>query len=281
MSKGTSKGKGKGKQPAKPLPASGKRAKPAPLRPTKRSGSRARAEAPPSVEPPEKPDSRRTTYADDPDKSFRFTRERRAAFLLLLRAMVPHARACELVACAEETPRDWHRAGRLLIDAMEQGPPSVLDARQREQVEFARQYEDALTLAEANLVGRVQAGAVHDWKAAAWLLSVKKPADYSERWKVRKLQVDADEPVREAERRAKGLQGDLLEEKLTTMREIRKNGGQILVVGADDLIAALVTADDLPPEVRDPLLVWLNEKGFRFVEARDLGAEPDGMGATT
>lgn len=245
-------------------------ASPAPV--TKRKPARARARKTAVVEyvdPPARPDPRRTFYADDPDKSFRFTPERRARFLTLIRATMPLERVCERIACSPETPDLWMKAGKAAIAARERG--ETLDARAEEQAAFAAEYADALTERETILLQAVHKGARDDWRAAAWRLACLRPQEYSERYKTKIAELDASLAIRTAEQQGKELSAAILREKLEGIREARKAGGQVLVIGADDLVAAIIRAEDLPLDFRERFVAWITATGFKFVEARDLG----------
>ena len=222
------------------------------------------------VDPPATPWPGRTAFAGEPDKSFRFTKPRRDRFIMLLKSTLPIDRVCERIGCSEDTPRDWRKAGHAALAARERG--ETLDARAEEQAEFATQMDDALTSLETELITRVQEGARRDWRAAAWRLSVMRPETYSERYQASKLKVDSEKAITEQEERGKRLAADILEEKLAAVREAKKDGGQILVIGDMDLIEHLARATDLPDTVNaDDLMRYLADNGFRMLEVRDLG----------
>lgn len=221
--------------------------------------------------------ARRTAFAGEPDKEFRFTEDRRKRLLLLLRSTMPLRRACERIGCDDKTPSRWRAAGHAAIAAQERG--EVLDALAVEQAAFAVQYDEALTESETHMIAMVQRGAAKDWRAAAWRLSCLRPEDYSERFQARKLEIEADAPLRAADLAAKQAAAVLIGEKIEAIREVRRSGGQVLVVGAEDLVAALVAAEELPADLRSRVSEWIAERGFRLLEARDLGAEPEEGGS--
>lgn len=277
------KGKGKGTSPkTSPKAPTQSKMKPGPTPPGRepnRRASRARDASPPrsctvcGQEIPIKVDARgrRTTFAGQPDKSFRFTPERRKEFLLLIRATTPINVACDSIGCSEDTPRDWEAAGLRAIEARDRG--EVLDDRAEEQAAFALEYRQALAKAEVNLIGHVHVGAKRDWKAAAWLAATRWPDRYSEKAAVARIKVNADNPVRDADRKGKELNNEILAERLDAIRDAKKNGGKVLVIGGEDVVMAFAEAEDVPQEIRSAFIDWLNTEGFKFLGARDLGSE--------
>ena len=217
---------------------------------------------------------RRTTYADHPEKRFRFDGDRRARFLLHVRSGAGIDHACARVGCGTETPYLWDAAGKEALAKFLAG--GVLTEREQEQADFHELFRNAQNEVETRLIGAIITQANQDWRAADRMLVMRNPKRYSEKYAVRMAELELTADTRKAEQLGKEIANDLMREKLEAMREVRKNGGQLLVIGGEDVIAALVSANDLPEELRTRVGEWLNEKGFRFLEVRDLGVEPDG-----
>jgi hypothetical protein len=223
-----------------------------------------------NIDPPPPENSlRRTTFADMPDKSFRFTAARRERLLLLLRATIPLSRCCERIGCSQDTPLMWAAAGREAIAKRERG--EKLTEREEEMADFAEQFDNARTEAEVAMMTMVTRGAATDWRAAAWRLACLRPADYSERYQAAMAKIEAEAEIRAAQLAQARAAAALAEEKLATVREMRASGGKVLVVGAEDLVSAMLDDGSLPREVREEVAAWFNRQGFRLLEARDLG----------
>lgn len=213
-------------------------------------------------------------WADDPDKRFRFDADRRARLLLLIRAGSSVDDACDRVGCSPNTPRDWDRAGVLAREKDLRG--ETITDREREQMAFADDYRAARAEVDTRLIATIVGQSQKDWRAAAHLLALRDPKRYSERYLVKQMQIEAEAPIREAEREGKELDNALKSEKIAAIKEVRERGGRLMVVGAEDVFEAMTTSTRITDEQRKMMIDFFRAEGFRFVVERDLGAEPEG-----
>lgn len=207
---------------------------------------------------------RRKKYTDL-DKSFRFTPERRKRVLILLRATIGLERACERVGCDEKTARDWQRAGRAAAAKAEAG--EKLTAREQEQAEFARDFDDAITASEASLIASVQAAAKSDWRAAAWRLATMRPQDYSERAAAKRMELEANASLHAEEVRHAKAKADIAE----MLAEKAKKGGDKSPIAFG--LAVILSDESLSLSTRQELASWAVRNGLVVVERVDLAGD--------
>jgi hypothetical protein len=88
--------------------------------------------------------------------------------------------ACQVAGIPYSTHKDWMKRGQLA------------GGKNGQYRAYADRIEVALAIGEDNLVKSVAAGAVEDWRAAAWMLERKEP----ERWGKKSIAANAEDSAK-------------------------------------------------------------------------------------
>lgn len=203
----------------------------------------------------------------------RFTAERRQRFLSLLAGGLSYRRACARIGSSKDTPAAWAQAGHKAIAKRERG--RALTEREAEQAEFAEKYGEAMTTAELQLLTVVQRQSAQDWRAAAWLLSVRWTEEYSERWKTMQAAIEAD-PSKSPEARLAVIDklradADVAMAKAKAAQAATAGGGGLVLVGLE----ALLDDESLTAGTRAEIEAYLAKREAMVISPRDLTRTED------